>query len=326
MKQEYRDLVLQACGASSLHVGSRIQSLWSGYGEIVRLHLEGCHRPSVVLKHVRFPQEAEHTDLSHRRKIRSYQVETYWYQNYSTNQSCRIPACLAACLAACSYGDEMLIVLEDLDVAGYDQRRTNVKDTEIRACLSWLANFHALFLNVEPEGLWPVGTYWHLETRPNELEAMDDALLKAAASDIDRILSKCCFKTIVHGDAKLENFCFSQSGKDVAAVDFQYVGGGCGIKDVVYFLGSCMDERECEKGVPGFLDYYFTELKQSVKEDVDFGALEKEWRDMFAFAWTDFHRFLLGWMPGHWKVNRYSKQLKEEVLGKLKPKPQPKTV
>ncbi|XP_037532438.1 uncharacterized protein pkdc [Nematolebias whitei] len=355
MKQEYQDLVLQACGASSVRVGSRIQTLWSGYGDIVRLHLEagsqaardsaalvggvvlvpvGLHlgeqiftgeqnfaqdRPSVVVKHVRLPHEAERpgggsTDRSHARKVRSYQVETHWYQNYSTDQSCRVPCCLAAR----RYGPELVLVLEDLDVEGYDQRRTSVRDREIRACLSWLAHFHALFLGVEPVGLWPVGTYWHLETRPDELEAMDDAELKAAAADIDRKLSECRFKTIVHGDAKLANFCFSQRGHDVAAVDFQYVGGGCGMKDVVYFLGSCMDERECEERVPGLLEHYFTELKLFVKEDVDVDALEKEWRDMFVFAWTDFHRFLLGWMPGHWKVNRYSEQLTKEALHKLR--------
>lgn len=196
--------------------------------------------------------------------------------------------------------------------------RSQVKDAEMEACLRWLAHFHALFLGVAPENLWPVGTYWHLETRPDELEAMDHPQLKAAAGDIDRILNGCRFKTVVHGDAKLANFCFSPSGQEVAAVDFQYVGGGCGMKDVVYFLGSCMEERECDKRVPGLLDYYFCELKQSVGADVDFGALEAEWREMFAFAWTDFHRFLLGWMPGHWKVNRYSKRLTEEVLHKLK--------
>ncbi|XP_028986124.1 uncharacterized protein pkdc [Betta splendens] len=319
MKQEYQDLVLQACGASSLRVGATIQSLWSGYGQIVRLHLQGCDRPSVVVKHVKFPDGAEHpggcnTDRSHARKVRSYHVETHWYQNYSTNQSCRIPECLAAS----SHGDEMLIVLEDLDVAGYDQRRASVTDRELRTCLRWLANFHALFLGVAPEGLWPVGTYWHLDTRPDELEAVEDARLKAAAGDIDRVLSECRFKTVVHGDAKLANFCFSTAGQDVAAVDFQYVGGGCGMKDVVYFLGSCMEEKQCEKRVPALLDHYFTELKSCVKRDVDFAALETEWREMFAFAWTDFHRFLLGWMPGHWKVNRYSKHLTEEVLHKLK--------
>ncbi|XP_010883592.2 uncharacterized protein pkdc [Esox lucius] len=318
MKQEYQDLILQACGATALRVGEKIQTLWSGYGQIVRVHLEGCEQPSVVVKHVMFPKQCKrpggsNTDLSHMRKVRSYHVETYWYQNYSTNDGCRMPACLAAH----SYGDEHLIVLEDLDVAGFNQRRTSVTDAEIRACLSWLANFHALFLGVSPEGLWPIGTYWHLETRPDELEAMDDAQLKAAAGKIDRVLNECRFKTIVHGDAKLANFCFSGSGRSVAAVDFQYVGGGCGMKDVIYILEE-IEEKQLEKRVPGLLDHYFTELRASVSKQVDFNALEKEWRDMFAFAWTDFHRFLLGWMPGHRKINRYTKQLTKEVLRKLK--------
>lgn len=320
MNADYEELILKSCGATSLRLGAKIQTLWSGYGEIVRVHLEGSERPSVVVKHVQFPAETDHpggwnTDLSHARKVRSYQVETHWYQNYNTDQSCRVPVCLASC----SHGNEMLIVLEDLDVAGYDQRRTSVGDKEMKACLSWLAHFHALFLGRDPEGLWPVGTYWHLDTRPDELEAMDDPDLKSAAGTIDRILSNCRFKTTVHGDAKLANFCFSKTGKEVAAVDFQYVGGGCGMKDVVYFMGSCMEERECEKKAPALLDYYFNELENALdKKDVDFAALEEEWREMFAFAWTDFHRFLLGWMPGHWKINRYSKKLTKEVLLKLK--------
>lgn len=132
MKQEHQDLVLRACGASCLRVGSTIQTLWSGYGEIVRLHVQGCDRPSVVVKHVRFPREAEHTERSHARKVRSYQVEAHWYQNYSTDQSCRVPCCLAA---RC-YGDEMLMVLEDLHVAGYDQRRYDQRKPSISLILN----------------------------------------------------------------------------------------------------------------------------------------------------------------------------------------------
>ncbi|XP_057689111.1 uncharacterized protein pkdc [Corythoichthys intestinalis] len=317
MKPEHTDVILRACGATSLRVGAKLKTLWSGYGDLVRLHLEGCDRPSVVVKHIKFPQHAAAdaaTHRSHMRKVRSYEVETYWYQNYATNPKCKIPACMAAY----SHGDEMLIVLEDLNVAGYDQIRTSVNDVEIRACLSWLAHFHAHFLGVAPQGLWPMGTYWHLETRPDELEAMKDARLKAAAGAVDAALNGCCFLTVVHGDAKLANFCFSSDGRDVAAVDFQYVGGGCGMKDVAYFLGSCMDERECEKKVPKLLDYYFAELKPAVKAGTDFAALEKEWREMFAFAWTDFRRFLLGWMPGHRKIDRYNEKLANEVLDKLK--------
>ncbi|KAJ8377418.1 hypothetical protein AAFF_G00260230 [Aldrovandia affinis] len=35
---------------------------------------------------------------------------------------------------------------------------------------------------------------------------------------------------------------------------------------------------------------------------------------MFSYAWTDFHRFLLGWMPGHHKVNKYSRRLARELI------------
>lgn len=313
MKEEYEDLILKVTGAEALHTGAKIQTLWSGYGEIVRVHLQGSKRSSAVLKHIVLPQEPRNTTLSHQRKVKSYQVEMTWYKNYSTNDKCRIPECLAAG----SFGNEQLIVLEDLDLAGFDLRKNSVDVTGMESCLSWLANFHGRFMGAEPQGLWQTGTYWHLETRPEELEAMADKELKSAAQKIDGILSGCRFKTIVHGDAKLANFCFSGRLPVVAAVDFQYVGGGCGMKDVAYFLGSCMQERECERLVPGLLDHYFKELKAAVDGEVNFAELESEWRAMFVYAWTDFYRFLLGWMPTHRKNNSYSRKLAKEVLRKI---------
>lgn len=67
-----------------------------------------------------------------------------------------------------------MFYLEDIDVAGFPVRKPFVNDAVIKACLSWIANFHAFFLNVDPEVLWPIVTYRHLETRPEELEAMSD--------------------------------------------------------------------------------------------------------------------------------------------------------
>ena len=54
--------------------------------------------------------------------------------------------------------------------------------------LSWLAHFHATFMGKNPEGLWKIGTYWHLDTRPDELEALEDLSLKKAAPLIEIIL------------------------------------------------------------------------------------------------------------------------------------------
>lgn len=69
-------------------------------------------------------------------------------------------------------------------------------------------------------------------TRPDELSAMKPSHLKGAAEAIDSKLNQCKFQTIVHGDAKVANFCFTPDSKSIAAVDFQYVGSGCGMKDV----------------------------------------------------------------------------------------------
>ena len=124
------------------------------------------------------------------------------------------------------------MVLEDLDAAGFPVRLASVSPLQLRSCLDWLATFHATFLGVAPEGLWESGTYWHLATRSEELAALDDLRLKEAAPVIDQRLSAARFQTLVHGDAKLANFCFSEEDDGVAAVDFQYVGGGCGMKDV----------------------------------------------------------------------------------------------
>lgn len=240
-----------------------------------------------------------------------------WYQHWAgyCDNFCRVPLCYAAE----QYQQQILIVLEDLDAAGFPLRKSTLTLAEIKRCLHWLANFHARFLGKNPGGLWPVGTYWHLETRPDEWAVMDDKVLQDAASAIDQRLSSCQYQTLVHGDAKLANFCFSNDGQSVAVVDFQYVGGGCGMKDVAYFLGSCLDDEECESLEQELLAEYFSALQQATAriDGLDWDALEQEWRALFAVAWTDFYRFLSGWMPGHWKINRYSKKLAKQALGGL---------
>jgi len=149
---------------------------------------------------------------------------------------------------------------------------------------------------------------------------LSDLELKNAARKIDLELRNSVYQTLVHGDAKLANFCFSRNGKQVAAVDFQYVGGGCGMKDVAYFLGSCLSEEDCREYERELLNYYFQVLKEALpaqQPGIDNVAVETDWRRLFPFAWADFHRFLKGWSPGHWKLNSYSEQLARKVIREL---------
>ena len=295
-----------------------IQTLWSGYGQIIRLEIDYGEKDSLILKHIDLTEVTHHprgwnTNLSHQRKVKSYEVETHWYQNWNQEGSntYRIPKAIFTK----SFGDNHIILMEDLDLAGFPVRKTHLNFTEVKVCLQWLAQFHGSHINQTPTDLWQEGTYWHLATRPDEWKAMNESPLKSQAERISQVLKNGKFQTIVHGDAKLANFCFSNDTKSVAAVDFQYVGGGCGMKDVAYFLGSCISEEECELWEKELLNFYFEELKSSIKvENLDFNELEKEWRLLFPFAWADFERFLLGWMPTHQKLTGYSKRMVDRVL------------
>ncbi len=323
MKESVKDVVLSVTNGVDVGRIEHIQTLWSGYGEILRVFIEDGNVPSVILKSIVPPAAGQHprgwnTSRSHSRKIKSYAVEMHWYRAWS--QHCNAWCRVAKCLGVISSSGEQVIVLEDLNCAGFYIRKDVLTKQEVGICLAWLANFHATFLNEAPEGLWEVGTYWHLATRPDELAAMQSPELQQVAHEIDRELNSCRFQTIVHGDAKVANFCFAPEGQNVAAVDFQYVGGGCGMKDVAYFLGSCLNERQCEQWADELLEDYFWALALALKrlgKKEDIVVLQSEWRPLFPYAWADFQRFLLGWMPSHKKVNAYSSRLTSEVVSTL---------
>ena len=315
--------VLERTKADRITNRIEVQSLWSGYGSIQKIALEGTDFPSIIVKHVQ-PGRGSHprgwnTDLSHQRKLKSYQVETNWYdsqKNKAGNNLARMPACLGTRKEE----DEVLLVLEDLDASGFAGRKGSVNQTEWRACVGWLAAFHAEHLGSAPDGLWESGTYWHLETRPDELERLDDQILKDFASPIDRVLKNSPFLTLVHGDAKLANFCFKPDGSEVAAVDFQYVGGGCGMKDLAYFVGSCFRDEDAETMEVEVLDYYFMQLGfflDKIESRPTKDEVEEVWRPLYRVAWADFHRFMKGWSPGHWKLSDYSERVTREVIASL---------
>lgn len=322
MSTNFQHFLLKATQSSACKEKEVIQSLWSGYGKISRWQLSGSTVDTVIVKSIMLDQTNDHprgwnTDLSHNRKVKSYKVETYWYEkwNHHCSTSCRIPKFIGSF----KEGKRQWIVMEDLSPY-FPLIKQTLTINEAKVCLKWLAHFHLQFLNKKPEGLWEIGTYWHLQTRPEELQKMNHSALKAKAHLIDEKLNQCKYQTIVHGDAKVANFCFSTDGKEVAAVDFQYIGGGCGMKDVVYFLGSCLSASECEKYEEELLNFYFSEFEKGFATNrfqFSFKELETEWRSLYSLASADFTRFLLGWMPSHQKINSYSLNLLNTVLSKL---------
>ena len=326
--EEIVEKVRHCMSATMARPVHRVQSLWSGYGSIWRFELRGAAAQSVILKSVTPPSARRHprgwtSDVSHQRKLRSYEVEKNWYQNFTErcNEICRVPG--VELLE--NVGDSWLFVLEDLNAAGFSERPSLLNEAEILACITWLARFHARFLFSKPEGLWDVGTYWELGTRPEELSVMRDESLRRAAPLLDAALNGAKYQTFVHGDAKIANFCFPERDADsacaaVAAVDFQYVGGGVGVKDLAYFLSSCFDERGLQKYATRWCDEYFSLLVAAIEREhasVDARAVEAEWRTLYPVAWGDFVRFLNGWAPGHSKLHGYSLTMTQTALAQV---------
>nr|WP_282437291.1 phosphotransferase [Vibrio amylolyticus] len=297
-----------------------IQELWGGYGELLRL---GFQQQSVILKHIELPQPKSHprgwnTNLSHQRKLNSYRVEMHWYREYASlcDQHCYVPKPIHAE----HYEQSYLLMMEDLATQGFPAVSNDATPQQLSACLKWLAYFHAKHIGHTGEGLWPSGTYWHLQTRPDELKQLADEPLKEAAAHIDRVLTNVPYQTLVHGDAKLANFCFSDCGTQAAAVDFQYVGKGCAMKDVALFMSSAITPEECEKVEKPLLDEYFSYLEKALflyHPTMSYQDVECHWRPMFVVAWADFQRFVKGWSPDHWKINPYTEAVKERALLQL---------
>lgn len=297
-----------------------IQALWANYGCILRLNLVSDQYPSVILKWIKTDVHQSHprnwnTYVGHQRKVRSYEVECNWYKEskHSDNSLFKYPK-----LIAIEEGEEeLLLVLEDLKNESFNIHKSSVNDEELNALIKWLAYFHIYHMDKTIEGIWEQGTYWYLDTRPDEYAAMEKSDLKDKAKAIDKTLKEVKYKTILHGDAKYANFLFSDN-RAVAAVDFQYVGYGCGMKDLIYLFSCDADFNEDKEDQ--FLTLYFQYLREAnhhFDRDLDINAIEKEWGDLYAIAWADFERFLKGWSPGHWKMTAYSEKKVSKALNKL---------
>ncbi|MEC8191874.1 MAG: inositol monophosphatase family protein [Myxococcota bacterium] len=317
MLDRVRQRILDLTGAHSVGASVLIQPLWNGYGTLSRVHLEGGTHSSVIVKRIAIPDHLVHprgfaNTVSRDRKVRSYRVETHWYEHGNAHVPDAAPT--PRCLGAFVEGGERFLVLEDLTTRGYDRVVARAQPAEIAAVLGWLAAFHAQHLYDKAEGLWPNGTYWHLQTRPDELAAIEGTRMHRFASLLDARLRCGAFPTVVHGDAKLANFLFSEDGRGVAAVDFQYVGRGAAMKDVAYFVGSCLNGPDCERQEGALLEAYFSALRAHLPAAVDAAALEAEWRSLYPVAWADFERFMMGWSPGHRKRTGYSDATSDRAI------------
>jgi len=200
--------------------------------------------------------------------------------------------------------------MEDLDNAGYGIGKKQADWPSLKVAIRWLAYFHIKFIGKNPLDLWPVGSYWHLATRQDELKAMPASVYKTSAVKLAQHLANAKFQSLIHVDAKFENLCFHNNGQTVAAVDFQYVGRGAGVKDLAYLAGSCLSSEQLFHYDERVVDEYLHQAHQAIthyQTCINVELFAKEVRTLYPVAWADFYRFLLGWNPQSGKIGDYMK-------------------
>ncbi|KAL0633951.1 hypothetical protein Q9L58_007134 [Maublancomyces gigas] len=303
---------LTAALPPGLNVRSHVllASLWSNYGHIYRLTLAASPRDTLILKLIQAPPASASSSSSHLRKLVSYRVERYFYAHLST----RLPALLAP--VARSYPVAPLsrhsaLLLQDLTPT------FPASSGNPHAVLRWLANFHATFWGTQDTtpllttadagdddaaGVWAQGGYWHLDTRRDEFaDTTGYASVCAFAEDVAARLKRRDVPgvTLLHGDCKSANIVFEPAGERCALYDFQYVGVGFGVQDVVYFVAtSVRGGRLAEEGEEeALLRLYYAEVVAALERRgvVDVAYTWEVVVEQWECALVDWMRFMAGW-------------------------------
>ncbi len=275
--------------------------LWGGMGYILSVSILGG-KHQIIVKRI-IPPSKKLRSFGDERKAISYQVEANFYENVAptliSEYELSIPIPYLVERSEMN-NDQITICMSRLD----GNPRGLSSDDEVHAVLRWLATFHAATWGEKAEnlvtkgGLQPIGSYWHLDTRPDEHNSISrrgwEGRLKKAARAIDERLKRDPMQCCIHGDAKDANMLFYKGENNktcVAMYDFQYCGKAPPSVDLAYFLcvavGSGSDNRD-------LLKYYYNELLSKLDSTHDppsFQALE----DSLAIAFCDFQRFLSGW-------------------------------
>ena len=221
--------------------------LWAGMGYIyqVTITLPSSQKNKTykfIIKHVIPPPKLSRS-FGDERKASSYLIEANFYESIAPiliNQyDLSIPTPYH--VERNESTDEVTICMSLL-VGSPNHYLSD--DDNVHAVLCWLATLHAATWGekvdayVQQQVVQPIGSYWHLNTRPSEHDSMSnrgwEGRLKLAARAIDERLKRDAMQCCIHGDAKDGNMLFFRNNDTkrggggynmgVSMYDFQYCG------------------------------------------------------------------------------------------------------
>jgi aminoglycoside phosphotransferase (APT) family kinase protein len=279
--------------------------LWGGMGHIYRV-THTNDGTSFIVKHITPPPLAQQS-FGDRRKAVSYDVEANFYKHLAAilvdTHGLTIPRPLhVECNDTKQNSKQITICMTFVE-----SQRKNLPEKEYNeAVLTWLATLHASYWGdtavdeiVEKVGLNPIGSYWYLDTRPDEHANMPskgwEGRLKRAARAIDGRLQRDSMQCLIHGDAKDANVIVTADEK-IFMCDFQYCGKGPPTRDLAYFLCTSANVKSETEA----LSFYLNELTLRLPPGVTPPTLG-ELQESLELAYCDFCRFMSGW--GYWGGN-----------------------
>jgi len=337
----------------------KLCSLWAGYGSICALSLE-CKQAAgmqLICKYVDPPSE---DGVSHERKVTSYIVESEFYRKYSQrciDNGVNVPRIFHT---SSNSSGKVTILMSDLRPR-FSIPASGLNWEKTISAIDWLARFHALHWgnpDATEKKLWPEGCYWRLDTRLDEFDSMGRKWnrLKNAARVIADLLRDGTdartsvvpkFQTFVHGDFKSANLQFCsrtnaatatndattsvngsvESSFECAVVDFQYVGAGYGVRDLVMMFVSSFDmprqytamlQAESE-----MLRVYHIKLSEYISQFSVNGLIPapsqmyslEQLTKHYELSLLDYVRFMAGW--GMWGNTEYAEQRAMDLLKKI---------
>jgi hypothetical protein len=272
--------------------------LWAGMGYVYDISfLASGDEYHFIVKRI-IPPPKNRQSFGDKRKADSYEVEANFYDYVAQDLVEHGLAIPKPYFVEKEANGEITICMSRLDGSGGPST-----DEQIQAVLRWMATLHSATWGSKADklvekGLQPIGSYWHLDTRPSEYASMSrrgwEGRLKKAARAINERLKRDKMQCCIHGDAKDANMLFykNEGMEHVAMYDFQYCGKAPPSVDLAYFL--CVGVGSTDKE---WISYYHSELIMRLPVDGHVPSLE-ELEDSVALAFCDFQRFMCGW--GNW--------------------------
>ena len=232
-------------GAVTFVRTSQIQRLWGGMGAVLSLEWsvdgegggKGAAVHELVAKRVQLPAGG-HLSLGDQRKKDSYECEARFFEVMAAELNAAglsVPRGLLVEHRA----DGLTILMSKLRGAG----SWSMGQAETAKAVAFLAQMHGQTWGARADaavaaGLQPQGSYWYLDTRPDEWDMMPsrgwEGRLRRMARALDERLKADPHQCIVHGDTKSDNMVWD-SGV-LSMCDFQYCGKATPMKDLAYLL------------------------------------------------------------------------------------------